>query len=81
MSDKIRPGKGTTRSPVCVVKGKTDKMCLVVDYRGFNAIAIIDKYPIPLMTTFMEQVQECTWFTKVDLKNGFNLIYVKESDE
>ena len=33
------------------------------------------------MTTLMEQVQECTWFTKLDLKNGFNLIRVKEYDE
>ena len=52
-------------------------MRLVVDYRGLNAITIKDKYPIPLMPTLMEQVQESTWFTKLDLKNGFNLIRVK----
>ena len=56
-------------------------MCLVVDYRGLNAITIQDKYLIPLMTTLMEQVQESTWFTKLDLKNGFNLIRVKAGDE
>ena len=56
-------------------------MRLVVDYRGLNTITIKDKYPIPLMTTLMEQVQESPWFTKLDLKNGFNLICVKAGDE
>ena len=78
---KIRPGKGHAGSPVFFVKEKTGKMRLVVDYRGLNAITIKDKYPIPLMTTLMEQVQESTWFTKLDLKNGFNLIRVKAGDE
>ena len=78
---KIRPGKGHAGSPVFFVKEKTGKMRLVVDYRGLNAITIKDKYPIPLMTTVMVQVQESTWFTKLHLKNGFNLIRVKASDE
>ena len=56
-------------------------MRLVVDYRGLNAITIKDKYPIPLMNTLIEQVPECTCFTKLELKNGFNLIRVKEGDE
>ena len=78
---KIRPGKGHAGSPVFFVKEKTGKMRLVVDYRGLNAITIKDKSPIPLMTTLLEQVQESTWFTKLDLKNGFNLIRVKAGDE
>ena len=78
---KIRPGKGHAGSPVFFVREKTSKMCLVVDYRGLNAITIKDKYPIPFMTTLMEQVQESTWFTKLDLKNGFNLIRIKAGDE
>ena len=57
---KIRPGKGHVGSPVFFVKEKTHKMHLVVDYCGLNAITIKDKYPIPLMTTLMEQVQEST---------------------
>ena len=78
---KIRPGKGHAGCPVFFVKEKTGKMCLVVDCHGLNAITIKDKYPIPPMTTLMEQVQESTWFTKLDLKNGFNLIRVKVGDE
>ena len=78
---KIRPVKGHGGSPIFFVKKKTCKMCLVVDYCGVNAITIKDKYLIALMTTLMEPVQESTWFTKRDLKNGFNLIRVQADDE
>ena len=78
---KIRPGKGHAGRPVFFVKQKMGKIHLVVDYRSLNAMTIQDKYAIPLMTTLMEQVQESTWFTKLDLKNGFNLIRVKAGDQ
>ena len=77
---KIRPGKGHAGRPGFFVKEKTGKMHLVVDYHGLNAITIKDKYLIPLMTTLTEQLQESTWFTKLDLKNGFNLIRIKAGD-
>ena len=48
---KMRPRKGTARCPVFIVKEKTGKLHLLVDYRGLNAIPIKDKYPIPLLTT------------------------------
>ena len=78
---KVRPGKSHAGSSVFFVKEKTCKMRLVADYCGLNPITIKDKYPIPLMTTLMEKVQESTWLTKLDLKNGFNLIRVKAGDE
>ena len=72
VNGKIQVGSGSASSLVFFVKGKTGKMRLVVDYRGLNAITIKDAYPIPLMTTLMEQIQGSTWFNKLDLKNGFN---------
>ena len=79
-SGKQRPCKATAGSLVFVVKEKTGKMHLVVDYQGLNAIILKDKYLIYLMTTLIEQVQECIWFTKLDLKNGCNRIRVNECD-
>ena len=57
---KIQPGSGALGCPVFFAKAKTGKMRLVVDYRGLNAITIKDSYPIPLMTTLMEQIQDST---------------------
>ena len=53
----------------------------VVNYRGLNAITIKDKYPVPLMTTLVEQVAGTKIFTKLDLKSGFNLIRIAEGDK
>ena len=71
---KIQVGSGAAGSAVFFVKETIGKLTLVVDYRGLNAIIIKDVYPIPLMTTLMEQIQGSNWFNKLDLKNGFNLI-------
>ena len=78
---KIQPGSGALGYPVFFVKEKTGKIRLVVDYQELNAITIKDSYPIPLITILIKQIQNSTWFTKLDLKNGFNLIRVKEGDE
>ena len=74
-------GSGAIGSPVFFIKEKTGKLRLVVDYHRLNTITIKDVYPIPLMTTLMEQIQVSNWLNELDLKNGFNLIRVKEGDE
>ena len=78
---KIKEGSGSASSPVFFVNEKRGKLRLVVDYRGLNAITIQDAYHISLMTTLMKQIQGSNYFNKLDLKNGFNLIRVKEGDE
>jgi len=52
-----------------------------VDYRGLNSITIPNRYPLPLMQELQDRVQGAQWFTKMDLKNGFNLIRIREGDE
>ncbi|HXB10376.1 MAG TPA: reverse transcriptase family protein, partial [Bacteroidia bacterium] len=78
---KIRPSKSSAGAPIFFVKNRNGKLRLVVDYRGLNAITKKDKYPLPLMTTLMEHVQNSRIFSKLDLKNGFNLIRITEGDE
>ena len=78
---KIRPSKSSAGAPIFFVKNRNGKLRLVVDYRGLNAITKKDKYPLPLMTTLMEQVQNSRIFSKLDVKNGFNLIRITEGDE
>ena len=81
VTGNTRGGKGHAGSPVFLMKEKTGKMHLLVDYHSLNPITIEDKYPIPLISTIMEQVQESTQFTKLDLKNGFNLIRITAGGE
>ena len=54
-------------------------MC--VDYRGFNKVTIMNRNPLPLMYELRHRVGGSTIFTKLNLKSGYNLIWIKESDE
>jgi len=78
---KIWPSKSSAGAPIFFAKQANGKLRIVVDYRGLNAITIKDKYPLPLMTTLMEQVGTSQVFSKLDLKLGFNLLRIAEADE
>jgi len=53
---KIRPSKSSATAPIFFAKQANGKLRIVFDYRGLNAITTKDKYPLPIMTTLMEQV-------------------------
>jgi len=78
---KIQPSKSSTGASIFFAKQANGKLHIVVDYRGLNAITIKDKYPLPLMTTLMEQVGTSQVFSKLDLKLRFNLLWIAEEDE
>jgi len=79
---KIRRSTSPAGSPILFVpkpNGRGLRLC--VDYRGLNSITIPNRYPLPLMQELQDRVQGAQWFTKMDLKNGFNLIRIREGDE
>ena len=79
---KIRRSTSPAGSPILFVpKPKGRGLRLWVDYRVLNRITIPNRYPLPLMQELQDRVQGAQWFTKMDLKNGFNLIRIREGDE
>jgi len=80
ITGKLRPSKSSAGAPILFAKQANGKLRIVVDYRGLNAITIKDKYPLGLMTTLMEQVRTSQVFSKLELKLGFNLLWVAEGD-
>jgi hypothetical protein len=78
---KIRLSSSSCSSPILFVPKKNGSLRLCVDYRDLNKITIKDATVTPLMDELMERVRGMTYFSKFDLKNGFNLIRIKEGDE
>jgi len=79
---KIKRSTSSAGSPILFVPkphGRGLRLC--VDYRALNRITIPNRYPLPLMQELQDRVQGAQWFTKMDLKNGFHLIRMKEGDE
>ena len=78
----VRQSKSACSSPMLFVpKGHGRGLRLCIDYRGINKITVPNRYPLPNMDELKEQVRGVKWFNKIDLKNGYHLIRIKEGDE
>jgi hypothetical protein len=80
-SGRIRPSKSPMASPVFFIKKKDGGLRLVQDYRALNAITVKNKYPLPLISELIEKLRGARYFTKLDVRWGFNNVRMKEGDE
>ncbi|KAB5587664.1 Retrotransposable element Tf2 [Ceratobasidium theobromae] len=78
---KIRPSTSPAGAPVMFVKRADGRLRLVVDYRRLNNITIKNRYALPRQDELIEKLKHAKIFTKLDLRNGFNNVRIKEGDE
>ena len=77
----IQPSKSPMASLVFFIKKKDGTLQLVQDYRALNAITVKNKYPLPLISELVNKLQGAKYFTKLDVRWGFNNVRMKEGDE
>jgi len=80
-SGRIRPSKSPMAAPVFFIKKKDGLLCLVQDYRALNAVTVKNKYPLSLISKLVSQLHRAWYFTKLDVRWGFNNICIKPGDE
>jgi len=78
---RIRPSKSPIAAPVFFIKKKDGSLRLVQDYRTLNAVTVKNRYPLPLISELVSQLREAKYFTKLDVRWGFNNIRIKPGDE
>lgn len=79
---KIRPSSSSAGSPIVFVPKNNGKgVHLCVNYGQLNKITIKDRTPIPLMDKLLAAVAGATNLTRLDMKNGFNLVQMKNRDK
>lgn len=62
--------------------GKRDKSLRpCIDFRGLNNITVKNKYPLPLINSAFEPLQGATIFSKLDLRNAYHLVRIRQGDE
>ncbi len=79
--EHIRESKSPARSPTMFVPKKDSKLRLVVDYRKLNTITMRDSYALLLADKLRDWLGQAVVFTKLDLRDAFNLIKIKKGDK
>jgi len=77
----IRPSKSLQTSPVFFVRKKDRKKRMVQDYQYLNKGTVKDNYPLPLILDLINTMGIKKVFTKIDLRWGYNNVWIKEGDE
>ena len=80
-SGRIRPSGSPMAAPVFFIKKKDGSLRFVQDYRKLNAMTVRNRYPLPLVTDIMSKVQNAKYFTKLDIRWGYNNVRIREGDE
>lgn len=80
-SGRIKPSKSPMASPVFFVKKKDGSLRLVQDYRKLNDMTIKNSYPLPLISDIVNKLSKAKYFTKLDVRWGYNNVRIKEGDE
>ncbi|KAG1952394.1 retrotransposable element [Pimephales promelas] len=77
----IVPSSSPAGAGFFFVKKKDGSLRPCIDYRGLNNITVKNRYPLPLMSSAFEILQGAKIFTKLDLRNAYHLVRIKEGDK
>jgi len=66
----IEHSKSPFRSSIVMVKKRTVKWRLCVDFRQINAKSVKEAYPMPRISYIFDQLREPQCISSLDLKDG-----------
>ena len=68
-------------SPFFFVSKKDGKLRPCQDYRKLNKGTVKNSYPLPLISTLLDKLKGTRYFTKLDLRSGYNNVRIKDGDQ
>ena len=75
----IRPSKSPFSSNVVLVRKKSGKLRLCIDYRQLNERTVKDSYALPRMEEIFDSLHGAKYFSTIDMKSGYYQIEMEES--
>jgi hypothetical protein len=78
---RIRQSKSPLGAPVFFIKKKDGKLRFIQDYQALNAITRKNQYPLPLINDLIHRLKDTRYFTKLDVRWGYNNVRIHEGDE
>jgi RNase H-like domain found in reverse transcriptase/Reverse transcriptase (RNA-dependent DNA polymerase)/Integrase zinc binding domain/Chromo (CHRromatin Organisation MOdifier) domain/Retroviral aspartyl protease len=77
----INHSRSPAGAPVLFVKKKDGTFRICIDYRGLNNVTIKNRYPLPLISSLLDQLRSAKIYTKLDLRGAYNLVRIKKGEE
>ena len=77
----IRPSSSPVGAGFFFVAKKDKTLRPCIDFRGLNNITIKNKYPLPLINSAFQPLHGATVFSKLDLRNAYHLVRIRQGDE
>jgi RNase H-like domain found in reverse transcriptase/Reverse transcriptase (RNA-dependent DNA polymerase) len=77
----IKLSQSPMASPFFFVKKKDGKLWPCQDYRYLNDWTVKNAYPLPLISKIMDKIKGTKFFTKFNVRWGYNNIRIKAEDQ
>ena len=78
----IRPSQSPQASPFFyIAKKEKGELRPCQDYRYINQWTKRNTYPLPLVTDLLLKLRNAKYFSKLDLRWGYNNVRIKKGDE
>ncbi|KAI3373892.1 hypothetical protein L3Q82_022461, partial [Scortum barcoo] len=74
----IRPSSPAAGAGFFFVEKKDGSLRPCIDYSALNDVTIKNRYPLPLISSAFELLQQARIFTKLDLRNAYHLGFINE---
>lgn len=76
----IRISHNLFSSPVLLAEKKDGYWRMCVDYHALNSVTVCDRFPMLTLDELLDDLSQASWFTKLDLRQGFHQILMAEED-
>jgi hypothetical protein len=77
----IRQSKSPLGGLVFFIKKKDGKLHFVQDYQALDVITRKNHYPLPLIDDLIHRLKDAQYFTKLDVRWGYNNVRIREGNE
>ena len=78
---KIQKSQSPQASPFFFIQKKDRGLRPCQDYQYLNEHTVKNAYPLPLISTLINKLKGAKYFSKMDIRWGYNNIRIKEGDE